>query len=187
MSKVFLDMAISLDGFVSGPNGEDGGLHDWYFAPSEASREVIAELLLEIGAMVMGRRSYSVGAEHSDSANEPYQMPHFVLTHHAPDPASIKDSRVSFVTDGIASALEQARASAGDKDICIAGGADTARQFLQAGLIDEIRLHLVPVLLGGGLRLFDGLNDVCINLERTRVIEARGVTHLRFDVKREMM
>ncbi len=184
MSKVFLDMAISLDGFVSGPNGEDGGLHDWYFAPSEPSQAVIDELLQEIGAMVLGRRSYSVGAEHSDSKEEPYQMPHFVLTHRAPDAASIKDTRVRFVTDGIVSALEQAIASAGDKDICIAGGADTARQFLQAGLIDEIRLHLVPVLLGGGLRLFDGQGAERINLERTRVIEAVGVTHLRFDVKR---
>jgi dihydrofolate reductase len=181
MSTVFLDMAVSLDGFISGPDGQDHGLHNWYFNPSEPSRKVIAELIESIGAMVVGRRAYNTGGEH-ESADDPYQMPHFIITHHIPERALKAGSKIQFVTDGVERALEQARAVAGKKDICIAGGANIAQQFLQAGLIDEIRIHLVPVLLGGGLRLFDHLNGQRIDLQPTRVIEATGVTHLRFRV-----
>jgi dihydrofolate reductase len=165
MSTVFLDMAMSLDGFISGPDGQDHGLHNWYFNPSEPSREVIAELIESIGAMVMGRGVYGVATEQSDHKDDPYQMPHLV----------------TFV-DNIERALELARAVAGEKDVCIAGGANVAQQCLQAELIDEIRIHLVPVLIGDGLRLFDHLNNQRIDLEPTRVIEATGVTHLRFRV-----
>jgi dihydrofolate reductase len=180
MSTVFLDMAMSLDGFISGPDGQDHGLHNWYFNPSEPSREVIVELIQSIGAMIVGKGSYNVGVEQADNGDDPYQMPHFVITHHVPE-VQVKDARVTFVNN-IQRALEQARAVAGKKDICIAGGANVAQQFLQAGLIDEIRIHLVPVLLGGGLRLFDHLNGQRIDLQPTRVIEATGVTHLRFRV-----
>jgi dihydrofolate reductase len=180
MATVFLDMAMSLDGFISGTDGQDHGLHNWYFNPSEPSREVIAELIESIGAMIMGRGVYGVGTEQGDHKDDPYQMPHFVITHHIPE-VQAKDARVTFV-GSIQQALGQARAVAGQKDICIAGGANTAQQFLQARLIDEIRIHLVPVLLGGGLQLFDHLNSQRIDLQPTRVIEATGVTHLRFRV-----
>jgi dihydrofolate reductase len=186
MSKVFLDMAMSLDGFVAGPNGEDRGLYTWYFDPSAASKAMIAELTQSIGAMIMGRRTYNIDDTH-DSSNDPYQMPHFILTHNAPS-RPIKDSRATFVSEGgIERALALARAAAADKDVCVAGGANTAQQFLRAGLIDEIRIHLVPVLLGEGLRLFEFLGNQDIKLKRTLVIEAIGVTHLRFQVLRSVM
>ena len=182
MGTVFLDMAMSLDGFISGPDGQDHGLHNWYFDPSEPSRKMIAELIQSIGAMVMGRGVYGVGSEQADHSDDPYQMPHFVITHRIPE-VQTKDARVTFV-GSIERALELARAVAGEKDVCIAGGANVAQQFLRAELIDEIRIHLVPVLLGGGLRLFDHLNNQRIDLEPTRVIEATGVTHLRFRVSK---
>ncbi len=112
----------------------------------------------------------------------PFHVPVFVLTHHAQDPL-VKEggTTFTFVTDGIDSALDQAQAAAGDKDVSIAGGANTIQQFLEAGLLDELQIHLVPLLLGDGVRLFDGLGDVA--LERTRVLESpTGVTHLRFRV-----
>jgi dihydrofolate reductase len=182
MGKVFLDMAVSLDGFISGPNGEDWGLHDWYFAPSDISREIVEALPLEIGAMVVGKRAYGAAATALPSEDDPYQMPHFVLTHTPPDPATVKDPRVTFVTDGPARALALARVAANGNGICIAGGANTAQQFLNAGLVDEIRLHVVPVIFGAGVRLLEHTGDAPIRLQRTQVIAAPDVTHLRFDV-----
>jgi dihydrofolate reductase len=110
----------------------------------------------------------------------PYKVPHIVLTHTARPPVARDGMAFHFVTDGIASALAQARAAAGDKLICVAGGAATAQQFLQAGLIDEIQIHLVPILLGGGLRLFEHLDAA--TLEQTRVLVSPNVTHLRYRI-----
>lgn len=177
MGKVFLDMAISLDGFVAGPNGDDVGLYDWYFAPSGAANAVIAELLETIGAMIIGRRAYG---DEPGGFDTPYKVPHFVLTHAAWQPAEKDGVAFVFVGDGIESALAQAQAAAGEKAICVAGGAATAQQFLEAGLIDEVQLHLVPMLLGDGLRLFDQLGP--LQFERTRVLESPGATHLQFRV-----
>jgi dihydrofolate reductase len=185
MGKVFVDMAVSLDGFISGPNGEDWGLHDWYFAePDEhnaPSHQVIDELLQTIGAMIMGKKVFGT---QPDGFDTPYKVSHFVLTHEARDSVSRDGVTFAFVSDGIESALEQARTAAGDKDICIAGGADTVQQYLKAGLVDEIHLHVVSKIFGGGTRLFDHLGSKPIDLERTRVIESVGVTHLRFQVVR---
>ena len=178
---VFLDMAMSLDGFVSGPNGEDWGLHDWYFAPSAPSRAVVDELFETIGAMVLGKRSFAVGDEQGSPEDSPYKMPHFVITHEPREPKGV----VSFVTEGLESALEQARAATGSQDVCVAGGANIAQQALRAGLLDEVQLHLVPKLFGRGLRLFEGLEAAPTNLERLRVVEDEGVTHLRFRVLKE--
>jgi dihydrofolate reductase len=181
MAHIFLDMAMSLDGFIAGVNGEDKGLYDWYFSPSETSQIVINELTQTIGAMIMGRKAYSTGDESNGfSDNDPYQMPHFILSR------TITKRRISgkvpmfFIADGIHACLKQAIAAAGEKAVCIAGGANTAQQFLEAGLIDEIRIHLAPVLLGEGIRLFD--LSKTIQLKQTRVIESVGVTHLRFDI-----
>jgi len=179
MGKVFLDMAMSLDGFIAGPNGEDGGLHDWYFAPSGPAVGVIDELLQTIGAMVLGKRAFG---EQPDGFDTPYKVPHFVLSHEARSRIDRGGAAFIFVEGGIGSALEQAKATAGDKDVCVAGGADVARQYLKAGLIDEIQLHLVPVLFGEGLRLFEHLGRERMALERTRVLASPGVTHLRFRV-----
>ena len=179
MSKVFLDMAMSLDGFVSGPEGEDGGLHDWYFTPSGAGPIVLDELLQSIGAMVLGK---GVFGDQPDGFDTPYKVPHFVLSHEPRQRIDRDGASFSFVSDGIESALEQAKTAAGDKDVCIAGGADTAQQYLKAGLVDEVQLHLVPVLFGAGLRLFEGVE---MRLEKTRVLESPQVTHLRFRVVKE--
>lgn len=178
---VFLDMAVSLDGFVSGPNGEDGGLHDWYFAPEGGSRTVLDELLRDIGAMVLGRRAFGSSPE-AEGFDTPYKVPHFVLTHEAREPAENGGATFYFVSDGLEAVVARAKAAAGSRDVCVAGGAETARQLLQAGLVDEVQLHLVPKLFGGGLRLFEGVKA---DLERLRALEGAGVTHLRYRVLKE--
>jgi dihydrofolate reductase len=176
MGKVYLDMAMSLDGFISGPNGEDGGLHDWYFSPSGDAEFVKQELLDTMGAMILGRRAFGSAPDGFDT---PYKVPHFILTHTARESIPRGGTEFIFVTDGIESALAKAKAAAGDKDVCVAGGASTAQQFLSAGLLDELQIHLVPVLIGGGLRLFDALPET-LKLEKTRTLESSGVTHLRY-------
>lgn len=178
---VFLDMAVSLDGFVSGPNGEDGGLHDWYFAPAGDSVLILDELLREVGAMVLGRRAFGSSPE-AEGFDTPYKVPHFVLTHGAREPIENGGATFYFVSDGLEAVVEQAKAAAGGRDVCVAGGAQTARQLLQARLVDEIQLHLVAKLFGGGLRLFEGTKA---DLERLRVLEGEGVTHLRYRVLKE--
>jgi dihydrofolate reductase len=172
-------MAMSLDGFVAGPNGGDDGLHDWYFAPSGNARIIIDELLHGIGAMILGKRVFG---DQPDGFDTPYKVPHFVLTHTAQSTVKNGDVPFIFVADGIESIVAQAQAAAGEKVVCVAGGAATAQQLLNAGLIDEVQIHLVSTFLGGGLRLFDQL--VPAQLERMRVLESPGVTHLRFRVVR---
>jgi dihydrofolate reductase len=111
-----------------------------------------------------------------------FHKPVFVLTHHAREPLTKGETTFTFVTDGIESALEQARAAAGDKDVALGGGANVAQQYLKAGLLDELQIHLAPVLSGGGVRLFDALDSDQIELECTRVIDSPAVTHLRYRV-----
>lgn len=178
MSKVFLDMAISLDGFISGANNTDGGLHDWYFSETGKSQEILEELQNGIGAMILGARAFG---DSPDGFDTPYKIPHFVLTHTTRATVSNNGAQFIFVTNGIENALEQAKAAAGDKDVCIAGGADTAQQYIRAGLLDEIQLHLVPVLLGNGIRLLENLGEG-IKLESSRVIDAPLATHIRYHV-----
>jgi dihydrofolate reductase len=127
--------------------------------------------------MIIGRRAYG---DQPDGFDTPYKVPHFVLTHTARQRVAKGGVTFVFVDEGIESALAQAKAAAGKKAICVAGGAATAQQFLKAGLLDEVQIHLVSVLLGDGLRLFDHLEPM--KLERTRVLESPGVTHLRFRV-----
>jgi dihydrofolate reductase len=113
----------------------------------------------------------------------PFRVPVFVLTHHARETVTKGGGTTfSFVTNGIESALEQARAAAGDRDVAVAGGASVARQYLAAGLLDELQIHLVPVLLGGGVALFDGLDPARVELEPSRVVESPRVTHVRYRV-----
>jgi len=214
MARLTLDISMSLDGFIAGPNqtleqplGEGGeGLHEWAFRLASwrephglsggetnvADDEVVAETLQATGAVVMGRRMFSGGKgpwaddPNTDAwwgDNPPFHVPVFVLTHH-PRETVIKEGGTSFtfVTDGIEAALEQARAAAGDKDVSLAGGADVVQQYLNAGLLDELQIHVAPVFLGGGVRLFDRLGPDPIELEATRVIESPTVTHLRYRV-----
>ena len=212
MSRLRLQISISLDGYVAGPDpsienplGEGGEqLHEWAFeleawrkphgqegGAVNASTDVVAAALENVGATVMGRNMFggegSWGAEPWDGwwgDDPPFHHAVFVVTHHAREPLP-KDggTTFTFVTDGIESALEQAREAAGGKDVSLAGGADIARQYLRAGLLDELQLHVVPVLLGGGTRLLDGLGGVR-RLERTGVVGAPGVTHLTYRVVR---
>jgi dihydrofolate reductase len=214
MARLTLDISMSLDGFIAGPNqtleqplGEGGeGLHEWAFRLASwrephglsggetnvADDEVVAETIQATGAVVMGRRMFSGGKgpwaddPNTDAwwgDNPPFHVPVFVLTHH-PRETVIKEGGTSFtfVTDGIEAALEQARAAAGDKDVSLAGGADVVQQYLNAALLDELQIHLAPVFLGGGVRLFDRLGPDPIELEATRVIESPTVTHLRYRV-----
>jgi dihydrofolate reductase len=195
MGMVYFELSVSLDGFVAGPNVTagnplgDGGerLHDWMFAGrSEAESRAFEEAVFApVGAMVMGRRmaDFGIGPWGEDPT---FHMPVFVVTHTAHDPI-VRDGGTTyrFVTDGLDSALDQARAVAGDKDVVIGGGATIVRQCLAAGVIDEIRLHLVPVLLGDGVRLFDdAIKAPTEELALTSVDQADGVAHLRYRVRR---
>lgn len=181
MGRVILDMAMSLDGFISAPDGGDGTLHDWYFAPAPPSAAVIDELVKGLGVIIMGRRTYGMSEENDGVDDSPYDAVNLVITHHVFEKEKASE-KVIFVTDGIESAFRQAQAAAGDRDIAIGGGADIAQQFLKAGLVDELQIHVVPILLGGGLRLFETLQDTQIELEITRVVESVGVTHLKYRV-----
>ena len=178
MSRVFLDLAVSLDGFISGPNGEDGGLHDWYFAETGAAEDIKAELLGGMGAMILGRRAFGSAPDGFDTE---YHVPHFILTHEALPTVERGGATFIFVTDGIESALAQAKAAAGERDVCVAGGAQTAQAFLKAGLLDELQLHVAPTLLGGGLSLFGALGQT-VGLERVQVVESAHATHLTYRV-----
>ncbi len=180
MGKVILDMAVSLDGFVSGPNGEDAGLHNYFFSPSSESAKVIEEGIKTTGAIIMGRRTYDVGAQQDGFVDTPYNAANFVITHEIPEKAAKGAESFVFVTDGIESALEQAKAAAGERDAVIGGGANVAQQYLKAGLVDEIQIHLISVLLGNGICLFDSTQH--IELENIRVVAAPGVTHLQYRV-----
>jgi dihydrofolate reductase len=184
MTQVILDMAISLDGCIAGPDGADAGLHNWYFDPPPNSRAIIDELITGLGAIIMGRRTYQTGADADGFVDNPYNAAHFILTHHGPDQLPRGATPFTFVTDGIESALAQARIAAGDRDIAIGGGADVARQYLSAGLIDMIQLHIVPVIIGGGLRLFDTPIASTPTLDITRVVVSSGVTHIQYRVNR---
>lgn len=192
--KVILDISMSLDGCITAPDDDvehplgRGGqrLHDWLFdAKTDRDAEVLDEWLTTSGAVILGRRTYDLGVGAEDGWEEGAgplgQVPVFVLTHDPPAEAAKGGSVFTFVTDGIEAALSQARATAGAKNVTVMG-AKTAQQFVKAGLLDEIQIHLVPVLLGNGIRLFDAIGTEPIELEHTRVIATPGVTHLRFRV-----
>ena len=196
MGKVITEFTISLDGFIAGPNDEVDRIFGWYssgdtdfpvqsspmvFKLSRASADLLRESWGALGAIVTGRRDFDVSE--AWGGVPPLGVPIFIVTHNIPQEWAKKGSPFTFVTDGIESALAQARASAGDKDIGISGTQIT-QQFLKAGLIDEIRLHLVPVLLGAGIRLFDHLQNENIALEKILVVDAPDVTHLRYRVKK---
>jgi dihydrofolate reductase len=190
MSKVRLEMSVSLDGFVTGPDvGPDepmgrGGeqLHDWMFAGRSATEveEFMRARFSEIGAVIVGRRMADLGI--GAWGDEPaFHAPCFVITHR-PAEKIVKKGGTSyvFVTDGIEAALEQARAAAGSRDVQVAGGANVARQYLNARLIDEVRLALVPVILGSGARLFEGVEGD-VRFVAHGAESHPGVTHLGYD------
>jgi dihydrofolate reductase len=208
---VRLDISMSLDGFIAGPNqtldqplGEGGDLlHQWIVGLASwrephgltggttgPDDELVKESVSGTGAFVMGRRMFSGGeGPWADDPNAdgwwgeepPFGVPVFVLTHHAREPV-VKEggTTFNFVTDGTEAAVEQARAAAGDRSVTVAGGANVVQQCLSAGLIDELQIHVIPVLLGGGVRLFDRVSAGTVELELERVIDSPAVTHLRY-------
>jgi dihydrofolate reductase len=194
MGRVIFYMTVSLDGFVAGPNDEVDRLFRWYFSgdveipiagsPTLKVSKVSADILLDAsrtgGAMVTGRRNFDIAQAWG---GHPPTEPCFVLTHHIPEAWSGKGSPFVFVTDGIVSAINQAREAAGSLDIEL-GTPTILQQALNAGLVDEIHIDQVPLLLGRGVRLFDNLSIEPTDLEVIRVVSAPGVTHLRFRVIR---
>ena len=211
MGSVTCQISISLDGFVAGPNqsienpiGEGGmRLHQWMFDTASwkqrhgepggarsADSDVVDGLLHGNGAYIMGRKMFGGGDGRWDESwtgwwgdEPPYHAPVFVLTHHPRKPLPMRGGTTfTFVTEGIESALAQARAAAGDKDIAIAGGASAVQQYLAAGLLDELYLHIVPVILGTGERLLEGVGDP--TLEPVKVIASPAVTHVEYRIVR---
>ncbi|WP_256370809.1 dihydrofolate reductase family protein [Micromonospora sp. KC721] len=181
MGKVVLDMTMSVNGCVAGPHDEPEGLHDWFFSPSAENQRVVEEQMAAIGAMVMGRRTYDMGASQDGFVENPFQVEHFIVSHGTPDEPAKGETSFTFVSDGVESAVRQAQAAAGDRDVVIGGGAQIAQQCLAAGLVDEIRVAVRPVLIDSGIRLFDNLGDTLV-LETIGVVHTPEVTHLRYKV-----
>jgi dihydrofolate reductase len=189
MGMTYANLSMSLDGFIAGPNvrvgngmGDRGDdLHDWIFAgKSEAEATAfLEEQFTSVGAVLMGRTMLDVGIE--PWGDEPaFHAPVFVVTHRPAETISkAGGTTYTFVTDGPDAALRLAREAAGDKDIRIEGGAAIVREYLHAGVIDELRLHVVPILLGGGVRLFTEAEDRSIGLAAGGEVDDTGVTHLR--------
>jgi dihydrofolate reductase len=213
MGRIFVDISMSLDGYVAGPNptldeplgrgGED--LHDWVVrlaawrkshgmtgGETGPDGDIMEETIDNLGAVIMGRRMFNGGGGPWENDTNldgwwgdtpPFHVPVFILTHYNRDQVIKNEGTTfNFVTDGIESALEQAKKAAGDKDISISGGASTIQQYIKLGVVDELQIHLVPILLGGGTRLLEDLGDA--KLEKVRVIDSPLVTHLKFLVKK---
>lgn len=212
MGKVTSDMSMSLDGFIAGVNdGPEnplgvGGerLHQWMYGlesfhelhsvdprtgkpftargKANGDDRIFDETLKDTGAVIMGRRMFNNGLPHWGD-NPPFHVPVFVLTHTAQD-LLVKQggTTFTFVVGGIENAIELAKATAGNKNVSVAGGANAVQQYLKAGLLDEIQIHLVHVLLGKGIRLFENTGARQIELEKSRVIDSTGVTHIKFHV-----
>lgn len=196
MGKVVTGFTMSLDGFIAGPKEDFGQLFKWFASGdtdfefpdgkmvvkvSSASAELFQEIVRTTGALVLGRRSFDVSS--GWGGRHPLDIPVFVVTHTVPREWPHEGAPFTFVTDGVESAIEKAMKVASERNVLVAG-ANIAQQYLKAGLLDEINIDLVPVLLGRGVRLFEYLGIEPIELECTRVIEATGVTHLRFRVVR---
>jgi dihydrofolate reductase len=189
MTNVTFSLSMSLDGFVAGPDDEIDPLHDWLFSGehessagfgrmSRESRDVLDAAIADLGAVVVGRNTFEASGRWDGKPL--FGAPTFVVTH---SPPTENAGEFTYVTEGVGAAIELARPAAGDKDVAVMG-AIVPQQAIRAGLVDEFTIHLVPVLLGEGKRLFDHLGGR-VDLERTQVVEGpEGVTHLRFRVVR---
>jgi dihydrofolate reductase len=211
MGKVRFEISISLDGYVAGPNqseehplGEGGEeLHEWVVKLAawreahgreggevNASTPLMEEAQSGVGAVLMGRGMFGGGpGPWGDDPwrgwwgeEPPFGMPVFVLTHHEREPLTLGATTFHFVTDGIESALAQAKKAAGDLDVAIGGGAEAGRQYIAAGEVDQLQLNVVPILLGDGARLFEDGAGVGLDLEPVLVVDTPEVTHLRYRI-----
>jgi dihydrofolate reductase len=195
MTKVTCDSGVSLDGFSAGPDqslenplGKGAErMHRWMFEQPEANKAE-REAIVQAGAYIMGRHMFGPDRGEWDldwhgwwGADPPYHAPVFVLGHREREPLEMEGGTTfHFVTDGIEAAMERAKEAAGDREVSIAGGASTVQQYLRAGLIDELRLHIAPVILGSGERLLDGVGD--LKLEQLAVTSSELVTHITYRV-----
>ena len=198
MALVTAQMSVSLDGFYSGPKDVDAGFHRvtrWVIdtiawrgrlgfegGEHNANSELIAEMQEATGTYVMGRRMFDCG-EVPWGDEPPFRAPVFVVTHRARETLFREGgTSFTFVTDGVESAIEQARAAASGKDVAISGGGNLLRQVIRSGLLDQLELHISPVLIGEGMRLFDSADHEAVELTPTRVMDTPGVTHIRYRV-----
>ncbi|WP_368654172.1 dihydrofolate reductase family protein [Ornithinibacillus sp. 4-3] len=200
MGKVILDISMSLDGFIAGlndnqeqPLGANGEIiHEWLFSGDQPSRyndffrlssinkEVFDGSIPDIGAMVVGRRTFDI--VNGWGGSHPIQgIPIFIVTHEAPENYLENHTSFTFVTDGIKSAIEQANKAANGKNISI-GAASIAQQCVQAKLLDEMHLHISPILLGNGIRLFDQIGQEHIKLESKEVVDGSDVVHVKYKI-----
>jgi dihydrofolate reductase len=210
MTKLRFQISTSLDGYIAGPNpseedplGEGGeDLHEWVLKLAawrephgheggevNDSTPIVEESLQNVGATVMGRNMFGGEGPWGDDPwngwwgdDPPFRMPVFVVTHHEREPLTLGATTFTFVTDGVEPALEQAKEAAGDRDVALGGGADVAQQYLSAGLMDEMELHVVPLMLGGGTRLLDNIDTADLELEPVRVVGTPEVTHVKYRV-----
>ena len=191
MGKVTFDISMSLDGFVTasnrtpeGPMGKGGErLHEWAFGGEDKrNREVLERGISTTGAVIAGRRTYddSIPWWGADGPTGSVRLPVIVVSHSVPE--DVPEGGVYTFVDGIEAALARAKEVAGAKDVNIMGGADIAQQYLRAGLVDEISIHLVPVLFGSGMRLFEQIGNEHIQLETIEVVNTSEATHLRYRV-----
>lgn len=183
MANVIIGATMSLDGFMSDRNGDVSRLYPDFEALH--GTDMLREEIRTTGAVVMGRHAYDMAA--GDFTGYEYQTPIFVLTHHVPEQAAKGQNdqlTITYVTDGVESAIAKAKAAAGGKQVTVVGGANTAQQCMRAGLVDEIHIGVVPVLLGDGLRFFEPLVNTEMRLVQTRVFESPTRTDLWYSVVR---
>ena len=188
--KLIFDISMSVDGFIAGPNisveqpmGESGmRLHDWIFGgKTEIDKKILDGIIENSGAVIVGGRTYHLAIKEAWGGISPFTIPAFVLSGNVPEKIP---PGFTFISNGIESATSQAKSVAGYKNVWVMGGAATGRQFIKSGLLDEIHIHLIPVLLGEGIRLFDHTITRHIELEKIQVIESPAATHLKFRVKK---
>ena len=201
-SKLIADITMSLDGFITGPNagvehplGEGGDrLHAWVYdlatfrekhgqsgGESNADSEVLGEAFESVGATIMGKRMFDVGVEPWGD-DPPFHMPVYVLTHETREPLPREGGTTFNFVGDLETSVDQARSAAGGKNVSVAGGANVVQQFIKAGSLDEIQIHIAPVLIGDGIRLFEDTGAEHIEFKTTRVIDSPEVTHIRLQL-----
>jgi len=192
MSAVSFDISMSLDGYIAARNrrpeeplGDNGErLHDWAFSSDAVGREVLTRGVESTGAVICGRRTYddSIRFWGADGPTGAARLPVFVVSHDAP--ADVPEGGVyHFVSAGIEHALGKAKSAAGDKNVSVMGGADIGQQFIRSGLVDELSIHLVPVMFGGGTRMFENLGEQLRQLEVIEVVPGPTATHFRYRLR----
>lgn len=189
MSKIVLEITVSLDGFICEAGDDLERIHSWLFSEkTEADLKVLDESRRSLGAVIMGRRTFEDGVKKQGWSgwvdNPPFDVPMFVLSHDVPEKLARGKTAFTFI-EGIENVLHEAKTVAGEKTVSIMGGANIAQQFLKAGLLDEMQLHLVPVMLINGTKLFEHLGKQKIELEPIKVVESATVTHLHYRLIKE--